>query len=214
MDEELSIISANTRQEKIKNFFIKNKIKLISLVLIFILVLICFFGYGEIKKRQQISLSNQFNMILLEFDKSDKEAVVNKLVDLINKKDPTYSPLSLYFLIDNKLIEDEKQINEYFDVLINQTSLNNEIKNLVIYKKALFNADLVNELELLNILNPLINSNSIWRSHALYLMGEFFFNNGEYQKSKDFFQKIISIENSNSEIMINAQRRLNRDLSD
>ena len=45
-------------------------------------------------------------------------------------------------------------------------------------------------------------------------MGEFFFTNGEYQKSKDFFQKIISIENSNSEIMINAQRRLNRDLSD
>ena len=214
MDEEVSIINTNTRNEKIKNFFVNNKNKIIFGAIILLIIIISAYGFDSYKLNKKKQISDNFNSITIEYEKNNKDQTVNELTQIIEEKDPTYSPLSLYFLIDNKLIEDEKQINEYFDVLINQTSLNNEIKNLVIYKKALFNADLVNELELLNILNPLINSNSIWRSHALYLMGEFFFNNGENQKSKDFFQKIISIENSNSEIMINAQRRLNRDLSD
>ena len=81
-------------------------------------------------------------------------------------------------------------------------------------KKALFNADQINEIELLNILNPLLNSDSVWKSHALYLVAEFFYSKGEKQKSKDFFEKIVSTENSNTDILTSAKRRLNRDLSD
>ena len=47
---------------KIKNFFIENKIKLISLLLIIILSLVCFFGYEEIKKRKQISICQNGNL--------------------------------------------------------------------------------------------------------------------------------------------------------
>ena len=101
-----------------------------------------------------------------------------------------------------------------FNILIEKTSLETEIKNLIILKKGLFNADQTNEIELLNILNPLINSDSVWKSHALYLLGEFFYSKGEVEKSKDFFEKIILIKNSNPEIVISAQRRLNRDFSD
>ena len=176
--------------------------------------MIGFYSYQLFKDGKKKEISNRYNSIVIDYQIGNELKVAQTLKDIVNAKDRTYSPLALYFIIDNKLVKDKNEINDLFDVLIDKTSLETEIKNLVIYKKALFNADLVNELELLNILNPLINSNSIWKSHALYLMGEFFFNNGEYQKSKDFFQKIISIENSNSEIMINAQRRLNRDLSD
>ena len=133
---------------------------------------------------------------------------------MINHKDETYSPLALYFIIDNNLIEDKNEINDLFDILIEKTNLEKDIKNLIIYKKALFNADTVDEIELLNILNPLINSKSIWKSHALYLVAEFFYDKGELQKSKDFFQKILLMKNSNSEILISAQKRFNRDLSD
>ena len=58
--------------------------------------------------------------------------------------------------------------------MINQTSLENEIKNLIIYKKALFNADSVDENVLLKILNPLINSR-VYGNHALYLVAEYYF---------------------------------------
>ena len=73
---------------------------------------------------------------------------------------------------------------------------------------------MVNENELLDILKPLINSNSIWKSHALYLVAEYFYSKNEKQKSKEFFNQIISLENSNQILKIESQKRLNRDLSE
>ena len=214
MDEDISIINNNTRSEKVKNFFLKNKKKLILAILIFILFFIGIFSYDKYKINQKIKISNQFNSAILEFSDNTEKNTTNKLLEIINKKDPTYSPLSLYFIIDNKLISDQKKINILFDILIEETSLDKEIKNLVIFKKALFNADQVQEGDLLNILNPLINSKSVWKSHALYLMAEFFYSKDQKQKSKEFFNQIISLENANPDIMMQAQKRLNRDFSE
>ena len=83
-----------------------------------------------------------------------------------------------------------------------------------IYKKALYNADDSNESDLLNILNPVIKSESVWKSHALYLMAEYFYSKNEMQKSKEFFNQIVNLENANNEIKLESQKRLNRDLSD
>ena len=110
--------------------------------------------------------------------------------------------------------KNQDEINELFDILIDKTSLENEVKNLNIYKKALYNADNIDENNLLKILSPLINSDSVWKSHALYLVAEFFYFKGEKQKSKEFFNKILILENSDKELKLKAQRILNRDLSD
>ena len=99
-------------------------------------------------------------------------------------------------------------------MIINKTSLEKEIKNLIIYKKALYFADKVNENELLAILNPVINSDSVWRSHSLYLMAEFFYSKNQKQKSKDFFNQILQLKDANIDILKETQKRLNRDLSD
>ena len=214
MDEEISIIDAKTRNEKIKSFFIDNKKKLIISCVVFIIIIIGFYAYQIYNERQKENISNKYNNSIIEYQKTNKSKTINSLKQIINKHDRTYSPLSLYFIIDNNLIENKNEVNDLFDIIINKTPLDNEIKNLVIYKKGLFNADNADETELLNILSPLINSNSVWKSHALYLLGEFFYDNGENQKSKDFFQKIVSIENSNSEILTKAQKRLNRDLGE
>ncbi len=214
MDEEVTIIDTETRNEKIKKFFLKNKKILILSTLFLIIVSLSFYSFQIYKDGQREKISNKYNDTIIEYKAKDKSKTTISLKEIINDQDSTYSPLALYFIIDNNLIDDQNEVNNLFDILIYKTSLETEIKNLIIYKKALFNADQVNEIELLNILNPLINSNSVWKSHALYLVGEFFYSKGEIQKSKDFFQQIVSIENSNPEIMISAQRRLNRDLSD
>ena len=125
-----------------------------------------------------------------------------------NKKDPTYSPLSLYFIIDNNLVSDQSKINSLFDILIKDTSLDSEINNLIIYKKALYNADNAQESNLLNMLNPLMNSKSVWKSHSLYLMAEYFYANNQKQKAKEFFNQIIALENSNPDIRLQAEKRL------
>ena len=214
MDEEISIINSNTRNERVRNFFVKNKIKIISSLLAIIIVLIAAYSFDKYKTNQKIEISNKFNSTTLMHSDKNKESTIKNLVEIINKKDATYSPLSLYFILDKKLISDRVKINEYFDLLIENTPLDKEINNLVIYKKALFNADQAQESDLLNILNPLINSESVWRSHALYLMAEFFYSKDQKQKSKEFFNQIISLENPNSDIKLQAEKRLKRDLSD
>ena len=214
MDEDISIINTNTRNEKIKNFFIQNKKKIILVLGVIVILLIGYFAFGEYQDRKKIKISDTFNAITINYSKSNKKKTAKDLIEIINEKNSTYSPLSLYFIIDNELISEKNKINELFDVIIYETSLDKEIKNLNIYKKALYNADDVNESDLLNILKPLINSESIWKSHALYLMAEYFYSKNEKQKSKEFFNQIISLENANKEIKLESQKRLNRDFSE
>ena len=214
MDEDISIINSNTRNEKLRNFFVKNKKKIILLIVAIAIILISAYSFDRYKTNKKIEISNKFNSTTLSYSENTKERTIKNLVEIINVQDPTYSPLSLYFIIDNKLISNKEEINNFFNILIKKTSLDKEIKNLIIYKKALYNADQANEGDLLNILNPLINSQSVWKSHALYLVAEYFYSKDQKQKSKEFFNQIISMENANSDIKLQAQKRLNRDLGD
>ena len=214
MDEEISIIDAKTRNEKIKSFFIDNKKILIFSLAFIIIVVLAFYSFQIYKDNQKVSLSEKFNSAIIEFKGGDYSKTILSLKEVVKDKDRTYSPLALYFLVDNDLIENRAEVNELFDILINKTSLDKEIRHLIIYKKALYNADFFSENELLETLNPVLNSDSVWKSHALFLMAEYFFFKDERQKSKEFFNKIISIENANEDIIRDAQIRLNRDLSE
>ena len=214
MEEDISIINSNTRNEKVRNFFINNKNKIISTIVVLVIILVGSYSFDSYKTNKKKEISNKFNSITLTHSENTKEITTKNLVEIINEQDPTYSPLSLYFIIDNKLISNQSEINSYFDILIEKISLDKEIKNLVIYKKALFNSDQAQESDLLNILNPLINSESVWKSHALYLMAEYFYSKDQKQKSKEFFNQIASLEDANPDIKLQAQKRLNRDLSD
>jgi len=214
MDEEITIISENTRNEKIKNFFIKNKKILLVIISLIIIIILGYFSYQAYKNSHKERLSDKYNSAVIEYNNGDKSKVISLLKEVVEDKDTTYSPLALYFLIDNNLLQDKNEINVLFDILINKTSLEDEIRNLIIYKKALYNADTSNEGQLLSIIKPLISSKSIWKSHALYLLAEFFYSKNEKQKAKEFFSQIIDVENANQDILKEAQKRLNRDLSD
>ena len=212
MDEEITIINTNTRNEKIKNFFINNKKILIVVIASIIILLIGYFSLVETKKKSKINLANQYNSAVLEYELGNKKKVVAELTDLVNKKDKTYSPLSLYFLIDNNLVKNKDDVNDMFDILINKTSFVTEIKNLIIYKKALYNSDFSTENELIQLLKPITTSESIWKSHALYLLAEYFYSNNEKVKAKEFFNQILALSNGNTDIKQQSQKRLNRDL--
>ena len=214
MEENLPLINNNSKNERIKYFFINNKKKIIFSIIVLIVIISGVFIYDKYLLNKKKEISDNFNTITIDFSEATKEETLNSLIEIINKKDSTYSPLSLYFIIDNDLINDQNIINSLFDVLIKETSLENDIKNLIIYKKALYNADNAQEADLLNILKPLINSESIWKSHALYLMAEYFYSDNQKQKAKEFFNQILSLENANLDIKVEAEKRLNRDLSE
>ena len=214
MDEEITIIDSNIRNEKIKSFFINNKKKLIIVFSIIFILIIGFLSMKEVKEQNKLKLANKFNLAIINFKTENKQITSEQLTDLVNQHDTTYSPLALYFMIDNNLIESDNKVNILFDELINETTLDEEIKNLIIYKKALFNSNIFSENDLLQILNPIINSESIWKSHSLYLMAEFYYSKNQKQKAKEFFNQIIILSNSNSDIKLESQKRLNRDFSE
>ena len=166
------------------------------------------------KERDKIRLANQFNITTMNFKTENKQETIEQLTKLINENNTTYSPLALYFLIDNNLIDNKNDINNLFDELINETRLDEEIKNLIIYKKALFNSDFSTENDLLQILNPIINSESIWKSHALFLLAEYFYSKNEKEKAKDFFNQILISNKSNLEIKNKSKNKLNREFSE
>ena len=214
MDEEITIIDANTRNEKIRNFFVKNRKKIILISITLILIMVGFYSHQVYKNGHREWLANKYNSSLTEYENGDKSKIISSMKEIIEDRNSTYSPLALYFLLDNNLISDNNEINDLFDILIEETNLEPEIKNLIIYKKALVNSDFIKENGLLQILNPIINSESIWKPHALYLLAEYFYSKNEKKKAKEFFNQILVLTNVNNEIKINSQKRLNRDLGE
>ena len=215
MEEEIQIISENTKKEKLKNFFIKNSKYLIISISAIIVLILAYFVYVEIKSRNQIKLAEKYNNIVNNFNNLQSvEQSTKELINIIEKKNSTYSPLALYFILDNELVSEKNKINEYFDMVININSLEKEIKNLNIYKKAIYNSNFVEETELVKILRPVTNSNSIWKSHSLFLLAEFFYFKKNKEESKKLLNEIINYENSNLEIKLEAQKKLTRDFSE
>ena len=213
MSEDIEIINQNTRIEKIKNFLITKRKQIVSLLILIVFILISFFGYQEFNTRNKENLANKFNMLTTNFD-NGKKNINKELIEIINAKDKTYSPLAFFFLLDNDLITSNEEINSYFDLLINEVSLEKEIKNLTIYKKGLFNSDFVQENELLSILNPIIKSESMWKPQALYLMAEYYLSKNQKQKSKEFFNQVLEMENISPKIKLEVQKRLRSNFSE
>ena len=213
MSEDIEIINQNTRIEKLKSFFANNYKKLIGSVVLILVVLFSYFVFKEYKKRQKIEIAEIYNQINLKEITSKNTNDIEKLVEIIKKKDPIYSALSLYFIIENDLINDKEKINDFFDLVI-KSQEEKEIKNLIIYKKAMYNADIASENELLEILNPVLKSENTWKSHALLLMADYYVNNNNLIKSKDFLEEIINSDSVNTEIRVEAERRLKRNLGD
>ena len=215
MEEEIQIINENTRKEKFKKFFVNNSKYLIISIIAIIFFILTYFVYLEINSRNQSKLAEEYNYIVNNFNNlQNSEQSTERLIRIVEKKNSTYSPLSLYFILDNELVTEKNEINKYFDMVINIGSLEKEIKNLNIYKKAIYNSNFVDEAELVEILRPITNSDSIWKSHSLFLLAEFFYYKENKAESKKLLTEIINYENSNPEIKLEAQKKLVRDFSE
>ena len=213
-DQDFNLINNATKIEKFKNFFFNNIKKLIAVTILILILIFSYFLLLDMKQKKIKKISENYNNLTLNFTESNIEQTNEGLTKIIYKKDKAYSPLALYFMIDNSIEKDAVTINKHFDFIINELGLDENLINLNIYKKALFNGDTADENFLLQILDPLIKNDTIWRSHALYLLGEYFYAKNDKIKAKEFYQNIITDTKSNKEIKLEAQKRLQRDLSD
>ena len=105
---------------------------------------------------QQDSIQSHFEIIkylsILNEKNGDKTKVITSLKEIIEDKDSTYSPLALYFLIDNNITIPKEEMVYLFDRVIVYTALPKEIRNLILFKKAIYFSESESENSLLSIL--------------------------------------------------------------
>ena len=183
-----------------KNFFniIKSNLKFIIGGLFLLLVVIFVFSWlkfnADIKKT---TLSENYieAKILLSEKKLNK--ALDVLKKIIEQEDSTYSTLSLYLVIDQELEKDDKKVLNYFDKVLSINGLKNEDLNLVKLKKAIFISSYGKEEELLDLLNPIINSDSVWKTQSIKFLGDYYFSIKEYNKADQYYSDLLTLENSN-----------------
>ncbi len=211
MSEELNFVDKDSKGEKLVQILKQNKKMVVAFLIIIILTPIIIFSFEILEKKNKKKLSEEFNNLLINKKNFKKDLLKSELVKIVESKNDTYSPLALYYLLDEDLIDDEKEINELFDILIYKTDLKDEFTELLILKKAIFNSNFEDDKKFLSIIQPLINSKSIWKSQALYLAGEYYLSKNEMIKSKEFFEEILTLENSSSNLISEVKVRLSRD---
>ena len=197
-----------TKKSRIKKFYESNKILIFS----FILILIISFGslsfYLENQERKKILLSENYIQAKIYLENGNKNEALNTLKKVIFANDSTYSTLSFFLILNQNLISDYKEISALYDHLLENNNFEKELRNLLIYKKSLFSSNSVSETELLETIKPLLNTDTLWKPHALLLLGDYFMSKGENIKAREFYQQILSMNNLHKDLYDQAKSQL------
>ena len=138
----------------------------------------------------------------------EKNKAIDTLKKIIAENHKTYSTLSFFLVINENLIQDRKEVTKLFNYILENNDFEYELKNLIIYKKALYESDFVSEKELLETIKPLINKDTQWKPLALLVAGDYFFYKKEYLKAKEFYMQILSLKNLHQELYDQARFQL------
>ena len=197
-----------TNKSRLKKFYESNKILIFSSILILIIAIASIIFYSETKEKKKILLSDNYLTAKIYLENGDRNEVKNILKTIIFANDSTYSTLSLFLILNENLIVDQGELSNLFDHVLENNKFEKEVKNLIIFKKALFQSNFVNELELLDTVKPLISTETVWKPHALLLLGDYFASKREYLKAKEFYVQILSLKNLHKELYNQARSQL------
>ena len=184
-----------TKKPKLIRFYETNKILIFSSIFVLAIILISFSVYLENKEKNKILLSENYIQAKIYLENGNKEEAISLLKKVIFANDPTYSTLSFFLILNLNLVTNHEELSTLFDHLLNNNKFEKEIINLLIYKKALFNSNFISESKLLSDIQPLLNTETLWKPHALLLMGDYFAAKKEYIKAKEFYTQMLLINN-------------------
>jgi predicted negative regulator of RcsB-dependent stress response len=179
----------------LKEFCVRYKIFIFSFLFVLFAIFVFFILYLENQKKREILLSEKYIQSKIYLEANNKDSAKNTLKEIIYENNLTYSTLSFFLILNQDLIKDKQELRLLFEHLLKENNFSKEEKNLLIYKKAIFDANFVNEAELLDSLKSLLNSDSMWKPHCLILLGDYFVSKNENNKAKEFYQKVFTINN-------------------
>ena len=178
----------STSQNKIVSFIKKHSKKMIIFLIFLILILFSYFFYADLKKKNELKLSEQYTQASIQFKDNKIDEAKQLLENIINKKHKFYSPLALYFIIDNNLEVEPQKIINFFDKILKINSIDKESLNLIKIKKAIYLFSFGEEEIIIKTLNPIINSNSVWRNMTIKLISDYFLSKNQKTKANEYIQ--------------------------
>ena len=197
-----------TKKSKFRRLYDANKLLIFSTLFVLIITSISFSFYTVSREKKQILLADNYMVATFYLQNNERDKGRKILKEIILANNRTYSTLSLFLILDEDLVDDQKEISNLFDHLLANNKFEQEVKNLIIFKKTLFLSNFANELEMVENAKQLINTNTLWKPHALLLLGDYFVSKKQYLKAKEFYVQILSLQNLNIEVYEQARSQL------
>ena len=197
-----------TKKSKFRRLYDANKLLIFSTLFVLIIASISFSFYTVSREKKQILLADNYMVAIFYLQNNERDKGRKILKEIILANNRTYSTLSLFLILDEDLADDQKEISNLFDHLLANNKFEQEVKNLIIFKKTLFLSNFANELEMVENAKQLINTNTLWKPHALLLLGDYFSSKKQYLKAKEFYVQILSLQNLNIELYEQARSQL------
>ena len=197
-----------TKKSKFRKLYDANKLLIFSTLFVLVIASISFSFYTVSREKKQILLADNYMVAKFYLQNNERDKGRKILKEIILANNSTYSTLSLFLILDEDLADDQKEISNLFDHLLANNKFEQEVKNLIIFKKTLFLSNFANELEMVENAKQLINTNTLWKPHALLLLGDYFVSKKQYLKAKEFYVQVLSLKNLNMELYEQARSQL------
>ena len=197
-----------TKKSRLREFYESNKILIFSSIFVFVILFSTISFYFDRSEKKKIAQSENYIQAKVYLENEEKSKAINMLKEVIFADDSTYSTLSFFLILDQNLIKDHKELSILFDHLLENNKFDKDIRNLLIYKKILFDINFLSESEVLEAAKSLLNTETLWKAHALLLLGDYFASKSEYLKAQEFYLQIFSIKNLHKELYDQARSQL------
>ena len=197
-----------TKKSRTKIFYDKYRTVIYISSSILVILVFSLLFYSNAKENKKIDLAESYLKAKIHIQNNDDKKAIVVLKNIVFADDKTYSPLALFSLVNKNLIIDKVKLSALFDHVLKNNSFKDEIRNLIIFKRALIKASYDNELQMLEAIKPIIRSDNVWKPHALLLIGDYFFSKNEYVKSKEFYNQILLLKNLQENFYYEANSRL------
>jgi predicted negative regulator of RcsB-dependent stress response len=178
----------NSFQKKFFYFMKKNSKIIIISIFFLIFILFSYLFYNNSEKKNAIKIAENYTHASIKFKEKKTNESKQLLENIINEGHRFYSPLALNFIIDNNLETDNLKIINFYDKILSIRSIESENINLIKIKKAIFLFNLEDEKAIIKTLNPIINSESVWKNVAVKLIADYFLSKNQKSKANEYIQ--------------------------
>ena len=166
---EQNLDSNQDFKDRLYNFFKNNKKKIYILFVIILMIALSSIYLKNKSDKQNTLISEKFIQAGIHLAANDKEKAKIIYEEIIFSKNKFYSILSLNTILEKKLVLDREKILNYFKLIENVVS-NDESRELINLKKALYLIKESDNKNGDNLLQNLIESNSTFKSIAIEIL--------------------------------------------